>query len=555
MTAANGDHGRLSAPLLAYRIAYLFAIGKDYLSIIQSIESALSEDHPGVQLILIARQPEGTWNKYGDGEVKDFNSGRIERLSSSCADSAKELVAPLGDPPSGIIVFKKVVGAFSAGELERLKAIASLIAPLMERRYLNEAELIALRKERAAMRENDEILRTIFSTTKDLVYIASAEDRIASINEAGLKMLGVEDKFDVIGASISLWQEMPEERAKVVDRLMKSGYVADYETILKSKGGELLFGSESIHLLKDRGGEIKALIGIVKDISVKVQSEREILKMNIELADMNQELQKTRMLFLQQEKLASIGQLSAGIAHEINNPLGFIKSNHEVLKKFLEAGIRAWTKARDLDEASHDAIAEEEDLAYAYRESESLLKETEDGYRRIIEIVNSLKNFARDDAAERFSRYDIEKGIESTLVIAQNEVKYVAEVEVSYGGVSAIDANGGEINQVLLNTMINAAQAIKSSGKQGLGKIKITTAERKDVVVCLIDDDGPGIPEGKRLKIFDPFFTTKPIGSGTGLGLAISYDIVVNKHNGSLMVYDSPLGGARFEIALPKARA
>nr|MDA8409029.1 ATP-binding protein [Treponema sp.] len=170
------------------------------------------------------------------------------------------------------------------------------------------------------------------------------------------------------------------------------------------------------------------------------------------------------------------------------------------------------------------------------------------------EIVRNLRNFAREDSEADFSDYDIEEGLRSTLIVARNEVKYVAAVEFSPGGVPHIPAVGGEINQVLLNLVLNAAQAIGEQKRDGLGRILIATSVEDDRVVLNVDDDGPGIPEALRLRVFDPFFTTKDPGKGTGLGLSISYDIIVTKHGGRLIVGDSPLGGASFRIELPLRR-
>jgi len=130
-------------------------------------------------------------------------------------------------------------------------------------------------------------------------------------------------------------------------------------------------------------------------------------------------------------------------------------------------------------------------------------------------------------------------------------VKYVAEVEKDYGELPFIEADGGSINQVLLNIIVNAAEAIDGQKRAGKGRIVLRTRAEGDAVVCSVEDDGPGVPDRFRLQVFDPFFTTKEPGQGTGLGLSISYDIVVNRHGGSLVVGTSPMGGAAFTMSLP----
>lgn len=279
--------------------------------------------------------------------------------------------------------------------------------------------------------------------------------------------------------------------------------------------------------------------------------ERDIWAMNAELADRNERLNSTHKKMIQQEKLASIGQLAAGVAHEINNPLGFLMSNHSTLHSFLATLHEAWNKASALDPEGHEQIAADLELDYVFNEIDSLVTESDDGFSRIMAIVKNLRSFARIDDHDALGPYNLEQGLESTLVMARNEIKYVAEVETCYCGVPAVQAVGGSINQVLLNILVNAAQAIASQKRASLGHILVRTAVNEGRVTCEIEDDGPGVPDEIKDCLFDPFFTTKPAGKGTGLGLSLSYDIVVNRHQGSLSVADSLLGGALFSIELP----
>jgi len=293
--------------------------------------------------------------------------------------------------------------------------------------------------------------------------------------------------------------------------------------------------------------------GIVKDISERIASERELWKANLELAEANEKLQNTRMLAVQQEKLASIGQLAAGVAHEINNPLGFLSSNQSMIHSFLKSMRGAWEQAAEGDPGRLGAIARAYDLDYVLGELEAVLSESDEGFRRIIDIVQNLKSFARTDTAQVMGSYNLNEGIKSTLIMARNEIKYVADVQLALGEIPPIMALGGEINQVCLNILVNAAQAIESQQREGKGLIRVETSRKGDRVVVVIADDGPGVPEQDRLKVFDPFFTTKEPGKGTGLGLALSYDIIARKHGGSLVLEDAPLGGALFRIELPIA--
>ncbi len=211
----------------------------------------------------------------------------------------------------------------------------------------------------------------------------------------------------------------------------------------------------------------------------------------------------------------------------------------------------AWEEAAAIYPDRLGQIAERRDLVFALDEMESVIGESDEGFRRIIDIVQNLRSFSRIEASPVMSLYNVNEGIKSTLVVARNEVKYVADIELDLGDLPSIYAMGGEINQVLLNVIVNAAHAIASQKRKEKGRILISSRLEKESALVIVDDDGPGIPDETKLKIFDPFFTTKEPGKGTGLGLAISYDIIVRKHRGSLSVDDSPQGGARFSIHLP----
>ncbi len=454
----------------------------------------------------------------------------------------------------GYVLIGRREGEFRPLEVEAISRSLRGLAPLVyERRERSKQEETKAEAERS-LRRSEERLRTFFEESRDMIYIANAYDTIAWINDAGLELLGLSDRFDAVGHRFSEFALSAEDRAFFLGELRARGYARDYEIVLKKADGGTRFCIETAHLIKSRDGTLIEIQGIVKDISERIKRERELWNANLELNKANSLLRETQMLVVQREKLASIGQLSAGIAHEINNPLGFLKSNHEVLHGFLEKLRGAWEEVSVSDPGRSADIARRHDLEYVFDQFAAIVRESDDGYRRIVEIVRNLRNFAREDSEADFSDYDIEEGLRSTLIVARNEVKYVASVEFSPGGVPHIPAVGGEINQVLLNLVLNAAQAIGEQKRDGLGRILIATSVEDDRVVLNVDDDGPGIPEALRLRVFDPFFTTKDPGKGTGLGLSISYDIIVTKHGGRLIVGDSPLGGASFRIELPLRR-
>jgi PAS domain S-box-containing protein len=384
-----------------------------------------------------------------------------------------------------------------------------------------------------------------------MIYTVDDSDIITDINPAGLNMLGGLPYEEVVGRQFEDFVLNPEDRSFFRQRIADEGYVDGYEIILKRGDQSTIFCVETTHSIRDQKGIFLELRGIIKDISERIKNEKELWRSNMELAEANLKLQQTQMLMVQREKLASIGQLAAGIAHEINNPLGFLKSNHIAMERFMGKLRGAWKEVQGSDWPGFRAIAEKWDLDYISNELDKIFEESNEGYARIMQIVSNLKNFSRIEADGDFELYDINAGIESTILVAWNELKYVAEVKKELGLVPQIRARGGEINQVILNILVNAAQAIGSQKRTGKGIITIKTAVKNAMVVCVISDDGPGIPENIRMRIFDPFFTTKEPGKGTGLGLSISYDIIVNKHKGFLHVESEPHRGSSFIIELP----
>jgi signal transduction histidine kinase len=343
----------------------------------------------------------------------------------------------------------------------------------------------------------------------------------------------------VLGKSFSAFVVNPHDRQALLNRVREFGYVADYEILLKRTDGGTVFCLETAYAIRDTGGRIVEMQGIIKDITERIQTEKSLWKMNLELAEANLKIKRTQTLLVQSEKLASIGQLAAGIAHEINNPLSFLKSNHEMFGKYIK-------KIREASGAQDAAST-----ASLFDEIDTMLVESADGFARIMHIIGSLKSFSRTEQGSDFGIYNVNEGIESTLVIARNEIKYVADVRKDLGDVPPIRARSGEINQVILNLLVNAAQAIQEQKRPEKGTIEIKTYASGEHVGIEIRDDGPGIPESLHMKIFDPFFTTKAPGKGTGLGLSISYDIIAVKHGGRLGVRSAPGAGTTFTIELP----
>lgn len=279
------------------------------------------------------------------------------------------------------------------------------------------------------------------------------------------------------------------------------------------------------------------------------------------------QIQALQITLVSSEKMAGIGQLSAGIAHEINNPLGFIKSNVDMLIKYIEK-IEAFHHRNmevigEAPSRTHEALLGDlESLRQEYKKAKLqtiyddlpvILEETTDGVQRISKIVRSLLNFSRKGSGIQSPGFDLNKGLHDTLTITHNEIKYDATIEESFQDLPLITANTDEINQVLLNILMNAIAAIRSRNIPGM--IRLATYRDGNSVYCTISDNGGGIPKEVVPRIFEPFFTTKPVGSGTGLGLSISYDIIVNKHKGTITVETQEGEGTTFIISLPIEQA
>jgi len=311
-----------------------------------------------------------------------------------------------------------------------------------------------------------------------------------------------------------------------------------------------------------------SMMGVLVDVGIQlgrvIERERnqEMLeKGQEELQRIMMKLRENQMQLIQSEKLAGIGQLAAGVAHEINNPIGFITSNLNTMgeyvalfKKLLslhaevvnslrqENGLKG--KAEEMVR-QYEELAKKEDLPYVLKDVDHLLQESSSGSTRVKEIVNNLKSFARLDEST-LKEANINDGIEATLKLVWNELKYKCQVHKKLGDLPSINCYPGQLNQVFMNLLVNAGQSIKEKGE-----ITIETSATEKEIIIKISDTGSGISSENLSKLFTPFFTTKPVGVGTGLGLSISYGII-QKHRGRIEVESKVGVGTTFTIILPR---
>ncbi len=306
-------------------------------------------------------------------------------------------------------------------------------------------------------------------------------------------------------------------------------------------------------------GEYKG-IGVV--LHLLKAMERQLARHSGELAKAYKRLQESQAQLVQSEKMASLGQMVAGVAHEINTPLGYVRNNVEMTQQlftqaqelvcaydslvttlYSEESDEVQLQAQLNDIAERSIVFKEED---SFSEMQDLFKDTLYGVEQISELVLNLKNFSRLDQA-KVDNISLNDCFESTLVIAKNTMKHKVKVIKQYGDIPKIPCSPSQINQVFLNLLTNAAQAMPKQGN-----VLLRTYADEKCVYAIVQDDGSGIPKEILPKIFDPFFTTKPIGEGTGLGLSISYKII-QQHGGQIKVASQQGKGTRFLISLPIA--
>ena len=415
-------------------------------------------------------------------------------------------------------------------------------------------------------------LIAILEATTDFVGMADVRGNTTYLNRAGRKLLGIDEGEDLAVTSISNYSP-PQVATRIFDEgipaAMQDGTWSGETALLHRDGGEIPV-SQVIIAHKTTDGTVEYLSTIARDISDRKraedalrQSERREREKALQLEQTLQELKRTQTQLVQNEKMISLGQIVAGVAHEINNPVSFIYGNLKYANRY----------ARDLLELLQvyqqqypdpgpeiEAIAEDIELDFLVEDLPNLMKSMKSGAERIRQIVLSLRNFSRLDESE-FKSADIHEGLESTLLILQHRLNETTEnlkiqVIKEYGDLPQVACYPGELNQVFVNILSNAIDALEESSSEKSGQSKdrtilIRTERREEKVAIRIADNGPGIPEELQQRLFDPFFTTKPVGKGTGLGLSISYQIVVEKHGGQLTCISTPDLGTEFVIEIP----
>ncbi|WP_321491301.1 ATP-binding protein [uncultured Desulfobacter sp.] len=375
------------------------------------------------------------------------------------------------------------------------------------------------------------------------IVLTSVDGKILNVNPEGLHMLGYSSLEGLEQIPIQELYYDQKDR-NIFLKKMETGQVRDLEMRFKKSDGSLVWCSMSSVSLEDSPLG-RYFITSIMDISRRKKMEEEKSDLLIQLT--------------QTDKLASIGQLAAGIAHEINNPVGYVTSNLNSLEEYLsdirklivlDQALIKRLEGTPLTEALTDMVktikeyVRKIDLDYLQKDMDELIKDCIDGLDRIKKIVIDLKDFAHPGKKD-IEFVDVNACIEATLNVAANELKYKTTVHKDLKDVPLVKGIPQQLNQVFLNILVNAAQAIEKTGE-----IRIRTWQENSDVKLSISDTGSGIDPENISKIFDPFFTTKEVGKGTGLGMNIAYNII-QQHEGCIAVESEPGKGTTFTISLP----
>ncbi len=417
--------------------------------------------------------------------------------------------------------------------------LPDLISQSIQKIYANQIlEDIELKYQ-----ESNERTQLIIDTAADAFISVSMDGIIMEWNREAENVFGWM-REEVLG-SIMINELIPENTRSEINKITESIINEDidieklnnrcFHTKLKCRSGKEIPVEVSSTIIKSHG--IWVTNAFVRDISNRKKMESRLV---------------------QSEKMASLGQLAAGVAHEINNPIGFVSSNVKTLSEYIDVFKLLLEKYQSYSDCVNQGdqelqnklikeineLREQEDIESIIEDTSDLLKESDDGLIRVKDIVLNLKSFVRLDETGSIEA-NINECIEATLKIVWNELKYNCEIVKEYGELPMLQCVPGQLNQVFMNLLVNASHSIKENGI-----ITIQTEATSSEIIIRIIDTGEGIPEENLKELFTPFFTTKPVGQGTGLGLSISYGIV-EKHNGRIDVESKVGKGSCFTIHLP----
>jgi signal transduction histidine kinase len=464
--------------------------------------------------------------------------------------------------PDGLQPFLDAVGlAYESADAERLmveRSLELMSQELTERNNDLRAQLAERQKSEAQLEQLLSLLATTLESTADGILALDRDGRVARFNQQFIDMFHVPDnviafwKHDKLMEAVLSVLRDPQGFMRNVEHLCRHPE-AETRDVFECVDGRVI---ERYSLKQPLGVDGVGRVISFRDITARVRAEEALQHEKEEQRQLIGKLEEAHNQLLQSEKMASIGGLAAGVAHEINNPIGFVSSNLGTLGGYVEGFMKliaAYEAAEpQLAAAQREALhglKRSLDLDYLREDTLSLLRESADGIQRVRQIVQDLKDFSHVGESD-WQWSDLHKGIDSTINIVSNEIKYKADVVREYGALPQVECLPSQINQVFMNLLVNAAHAMPEGRR---GTITVRTAAADDQVRIEVADTGSGIPPDILKRIFDPFFTTKPVGKGTGLGLSLSYSIV-QKHGGRIEVESEPGRGTTFRVTLPVKR-
>lgn len=462
-------------------------------------------------------------------------------------------------PPDWNLFLAAVDDAYASADADRAmieRSLDLMSRELTERNAELRGELAERQRAEAQLEHLLSLLGTTLESTADGILALDTQAHIIRFNQRFTDMWNMPDEILAFWTHDALMAHMlervrdPAAFMDKLDYLCHHPEVECYDTFECADGRVIERYSLPQPLGVDNVGRVLSF----RDITARRRAEEALQHEKEEQQALIKKLEQAHNQLLQSEKMASIGQLAAGVAHEINNPIGYVNSNLGTLGLYVEKLFRVADACTEAEAglADHPALAaikalkKEVDWDYLHDDVRDLLRESGEGLARVKQIVQDLKDFSHVDQAE-WQWFDLHKGIDSTLNIVHNEIKYNAEVVKEYGELPAVECIPSQLNQVFMNMLVNASHAI---GEGGHGQITVRTGSEGDRVWVEFADTGKGIAPENLTRIFDPFFTTKPVGKGTGLGLSLSYGII-EKHHGKIEVESEVGKGTTFRIWIP----
>lgn len=445
--------------------------------------------------------------------------------------------------------------------------------------YAIARDVTQVKEADAVRRQTETLFRLLVNSVKDYaIYMLDSQGRVMSWNQGAERTNGF-TASEIIGQHVSCFHpqdEVQQGRPQEVLDIAATHGCYEYETWRLRKDGSKFWADVVITALKDDAGHLTGFATVTRDITERKQAQEalksardelekrvkerttQLQQKTTELEAAMRELQDTQAQLIHAEKICSLGQLVAGIAHEINNPISFIYGNVDHAKAYTEDLMQLcqlYSQHFPNPPTEIEEFIDTIELDFILKDLPKVLSSMKIGAERISKLILSLRNFSRHDEAEK-KVVNLHQGIDSTLEMLQSRLKGKGkqpkiQVVKKYRKLPLIECYAGQLNQVLMNILSNAIDVLEEKDADREITVSTQMSADKDKVLISIADNGKGIPQELQNRIFDPFFTTKGVGKGVGLSLAVSFQIIVEKHGGKLSFSSQPNQGTEFVIEIP----